>query len=80
MTKRHMKRFFITTNQEGNTNHNLIPGRKAITKNKEQQVEKRRKSLWRKRNPHALLVEMQTGVATIENKMEIAQNIKLMTQ
>ena len=26
--------------------------------------------MWRKGNPSALLVEMQTGVATMENSME----------
>src|SRR3712207_9222729 len=31
--------------------------------------------LWRKRNPHTLLVGMQTGAATMENSMEIPQKI-----
>ena len=30
----------------------------------------------RKRNPHALLVGMQTGAATVEDSMEVPQNIK----
>ena len=29
-------------------------------------------------NPHTLLVEMQTGAATVENSMEVPQNKKLM--
>jgi len=32
--------------------------------------------MWRKRNPHALLVGMQTGAATVENSMEFPQKIK----
>ena len=32
--------------------------------------------MWRKRNPFALLVEMQTGAATLENSMEVPQKIK----
>ena len=32
--------------------------------------------MWRKRNPSALSVEMQTGAATVESSMEIPQKIK----
>ena len=32
--------------------------------------------MWRKRNPHALLVGMQTGAATVENNMEIPQKVE----
>jgi len=32
--------------------------------------------MWRKRNPLALLLEMQTGAATVENSMEGPQKIK----
>ena len=32
--------------------------------------------MWRKGNPFALLVEVQTGAATMENSMEISQKIK----
>ena len=31
---------------------------------------------WRKGNPRALLVGMQTGAATVENRMEFPQKIK----
>ena len=31
--------------------------------------------MWRKGNPHALLVGMQTGAATVENSMERPQKI-----
>ena len=32
--------------------------------------------LWRKENPSALLVGMQTGAATVENSMEFPQKTK----
>ena len=32
--------------------------------------------MWRKGNPTALLVRMQTGAATVENSMELPQKIK----
>ena len=34
-------------------------------------------SMWRKRNLHVLLVEMQTGGATVENSMEVPQKVKI---
>ena len=33
--------------------------------------------MWRKGNPHILLVGMQTGTATMEDSMEISQKIKI---
>ena len=32
--------------------------------------------LWRKRNPRALLVGMQTGAATVEGSMEVPHKVK----
>ena len=32
--------------------------------------------MWSKGNPHALLVGMQTGAATVENNMDFPQNTK----
>ena len=32
--------------------------------------------MWRKGNPHALLLGMQTGEATVENSMEFPQKTK----
>ena len=32
--------------------------------------------LWRKGNPHSLLVEIQIGAATKENSLELTQKIK----
>jgi len=33
--------------------------------------------MWRKGNPLALLVGMQTGTATVENSMEVSQKLKV---
>ena len=33
--------------------------------------------LWRKGNPSALLVGMQTGAATVENSLEFSQKTKV---
>ena len=33
--------------------------------------------MWRKRNSHALLVGMQAGAATVENRMDVPQKIKM---
>ena len=33
--------------------------------------------MWRKGNPHAVLLEMQTGAATVENSMGFPQKIKI---
>ena len=41
--------------------------------NKQQVLER----LWRKGNPSALLVGMQSGVATVENSMEFLQKINM---
>ena len=35
--------------------------------------------MWRKRNPLALLVGMQTGKATVEDSMEIPQRVQSIT-
>ena len=32
--------------------------------------------MWRKRNPHALLVGMQVGAATVESSVELPQKVK----
>ena len=33
--------------------------------------------MWKKENPLALLVEMQTGAASVENNMEVFKNLKI---
>ena len=32
--------------------------------------------IWKKGNPHALLMGMQTGAVTVENSMEVLQKVK----
>ena len=72
------KMLSITSHQRDvNSNHNEIPLHtcqnghyKQISK---QQVLAR---TWRKGNPSALLVGMQTGEATVENNMEFPQKTK----
>ena len=40
------------------------------------QIHKQVFERWRKGNPSAVLVEMQTGAATVENSMEFTQKTK----
>ena len=54
--------------------YHFTAGRMAITnKSIKQQVLVR---MWRKGDPSALLVKMQTGAATMENSMEFPQKTK----
>ena len=50
--------------------HHLTPVRMAVIN---KQVLAR---MWRKGNPFALLVGMQSGAATVESSMRIPQNVK----
>ena len=50
--------------------YHFTPVRMAIINKSNKQVLER---MWRKRNPSALLVGMQTGAATVENGMEFPQ-------
>ena len=34
-------------------------------------------SMWRKRNPHTLLMEMEIGTAATENSMKVSQKLKI---
>ena len=45
------------------------------TKEKNKKQEKVLVGLWRKGNPHVLLVGMQNGAATVENRMEVPQKV-----
>ena len=53
--------------------YHLTPEKIAIISKSTTQVLAR---LWRKWNPSALLVGMQTGAVTVENNMEFPQKIK----
>ena len=70
--------FNVTNHQkDASENHNEISphtGQNGQHKqiNKQQVLER----MWRKGNPSALLVGMQTGAATVENSMEFPQKTK----
>ena len=66
------------SHRQGNTNQNyneipLTPIRMAKISNKKEQV---MSGIWRIGDPHALLVGMQTGAATVEKSMEAPQKCK----
>ena len=67
------------TNHQGNANQNHNEISPHICQNVYNQKHKKQQVLmrmWIKRNPHALLVRMQTGAATVENSMGFPQKIK----
>ena len=75
------KMISITNHQrDANENHNKVPlltGKNGHHKqiNKQQVLER----MWRKGNPSALLVGMQTSAATVGNSMEFPQKTKTRT-
>ena len=68
----------VTNHQRNaNENHNALSSHTSQNGyhqyiNKQQVIA----SMWRKGNPHTLLVGMQIGAATVESSMEIPQKIK----
>ena len=79
MANRHMKKMLNITHHQGNANKttmrcHLTPVRMAKINNSGNN------RCWRgcgeRRNPFALLLGMQTGAATLENRMEVPQKIK----
>ena len=63
--------------RDANQNDNEVPFH-ICQNDYHQQINKQQvlTRMRRKKNPHALLVGMQTGAATVENSMEFPQNIK----
>ena len=78
MANRHMQRCStsqITREMQINTTMRLSPPTSQICCH--QQINKQVLArMWRKGNPFALLVGMQTGAATGESSMELPQKIK----
>ena len=65
------KMLSITSQQrDANYNHNDIPLHTGQSGHHKQINKQVLEGLWRKGNPSALLVGMQTGVATVENSMK----------
>ena len=58
---------------ENTVRYHFIPVRMAIINKSTKQVLER---MWKKGNPSALLVGMQTGAATVENSIEFPQKTK----
>ena len=54
----------------------LTPVRMAKNKKKTHKKQQVLARMWRKKNPCAPLVGMQTGTAAFENSMEVPQKIK----
>ena len=72
------KMLSITSHQrDANLNHNEIPLHSSQNgHHKQMNKQQVPVKLWRKGNPSALLVRIQTGVATVENSMELPQKTK----
>ena len=68
------------THHRGNANQNHNEISPHICQNDENEKHKKQQVLvrmWRKRNPCALLVKMQTGAATVENNLDIPLKLKI---
>ena len=62
--------------QNHNQNHNEIPLHTGENGHHKQINKQVLEGMWRKGNPSALLVGMQTGAATVKNSMEFSQKTK----
>ena len=67
----------LTSHQkDANENHNEVPSHTSQCGQHKQIHKQMLERMWRKGNPSALLVGMQTGEATVENNMEFPQKTK----
>ena len=62
--------------KDANENHNEVPSHTSQSGQHKQIHKQMLERMWRKGNPSALLVGMQTGEATVENSMEFPQKTK----
>ena len=71
------KMLSITSHQrDANQNHNEVSSHTSQNGQHKQIHKQMLERMWRKENPSALLVGMQTGEATVENNMEFPQKTK----
>ena len=76
--QRHEKMLSITSHQrDANQNHNEISPHTVQSSHHKEINKQMLERMWRKGNPRALLVGMQTGEATVENNMEFPQKLSL---
>ena len=79
MANRHMEKCTSIDHQGNiNQNHNEIPPHTSQNgKNRQDRKQQMLLRMWRKGNlPPTLLVGMQAGTATLENSMEVPQDVK----
>ena len=77
MAHRHENMLNITSHQrDANQNHNDIPLHTSQNGHHKQINKEVLERMWRKGNPSALLVGMQTGATTVENSIEFTQKPK----
>ena len=75
--KTYEKMLGITSHQrDANQKHNEVPSHNGQSGQHKQIHKQMLERIWRKGNPTALLVGMQTGEATVENSMEFPQKTK----
>ena len=70
---------FNVTNHQGNANQNnteISPDTHEKNYNHQDKKQQMFERLWKNKNPHSLLVGMQTGAASRESSMEIPHKIK----
>ena len=71
------KMLSITSHQrDANENHNEVSSHTSQNGQHKQIHKQMLERMWRKGNPSALLVGMQTGEATVENNMDFPQKTK----